>query len=209
MKTNRGVLSLRAADTFSTAFCVFMTEICFLLFFHISRRAVTSRRRKASKSWRLLIKTSAHNTNLFKRTLIQMSLYGHLTTSHPRLNTNLFKLLGIMFPSPFGEGLGVRSTNQIQREFLFNNHICSQNEISRLSKCPKTTNLFKLLQNQKGRNFSRPYRIFLRVLCVLRGESCFYPIVSTLIFASPSATCKSVSCPARTTQAIGPSRAPR
>jgi hypothetical protein len=31
-------------------------------------------------------------TNLFKRTTIQMALYGHLTTSHPHQQTNFPKL---------------------------------------------------------------------------------------------------------------------
>jgi hypothetical protein len=36
-----------------------------------------------------------------------------------------------------------KNPNRFQREFLFNNHICSQNRISCLSQCLKKTNLFK------------------------------------------------------------------
>jgi hypothetical protein len=53
------------------SFCILMTKICIFLFFHIS----------ASKLGELLIKTSASETKNqieSKRTLIQMSLYGHL-----------------------------------------------------------------------------------------------------------------------------------
>jgi hypothetical protein len=166
-------------NDFSTAFCVFMTEICIFLFYFVS----------ASKLSSLLIKANAAKTNRNQREIdsngaIATSDFISYSTMFAKL-TNLFKQKGRKsrpyFPSPFGEGLGVRFTNRMQMDFLFNNRIQSQRGVLSLRAAEKC----------------------------LRGESCFYPIISTFIFASPSATCKSVSCPARTTQAIGPSRAPR
>jgi hypothetical protein len=104
----------------------------------------------------------------FKGNLIQMSLYRHLTTSLPRQKTNLLKR-GVLslraadreacfvpLPQCFGEGARgwgfsfadlliaeMLSTNRIQREFLFNNCILSQNQISNSANHPKITNLFK------------------------------------------------------------------
>jgi hypothetical protein len=59
----------------------FMTEICISLFYFVS----------ASKSRSLLIANYSPILTKFKGNLIQMSLYGHLTTSHPHQKTNLFK----------------------------------------------------------------------------------------------------------------------
>jgi hypothetical protein len=66
-KIDGGVLSLRAADRDSTDICGFMTKICILLFYSVSRRAVTSRRRTASKLRTLLITANASNTNRIQR----------------------------------------------------------------------------------------------------------------------------------------------
>jgi hypothetical protein len=93
------------------AFCVLIADLCILLFFQ----------NFASKLLQLLITNAApesQKTNLFKRTLIQMSLYGHLTTSHSRQKTNFLK------PKPKKAG-DCAETNQFQRKFLFNNCIQS------------------------------------------------------------------------------------
>jgi hypothetical protein len=85
------------------AFQRFIAKICISLFFFAS----------ASKLTHLLITTNSTFTNLFKRTLIQMSLYGHLTTRHPRQKTNLFKLFAFL-PSLAKRG-GVLSLRAAER----------------------------------------------------------------------------------------------
>jgi hypothetical protein len=140
----------------------FMTETCIYLFFTAPY----------SKLSQLLITMNRAFTNFSKRTMIQMSLYGHLTTSHSRHQTNFYKLSLSLLPLPrlrgdvlslrAVKGLGERGyvfrtdTNRIQREFLFNNCIQSQKFISYLRCYSENT------------NFLKP---FLRVLWLLRGES--------------------------------------
>jgi hypothetical protein len=119
----RGVLSLRAADTFLThfqqmfaAFCVLMTEacchfappMCILLFFL----------NLASKLQQLLITANATNTNQIQREFhsnVRIATFEtDLASSHPPQKTNLFKLTCVTCAtralSPFlnalGKGLG-------------------------------------------------------------------------------------------------------
>jgi hypothetical protein len=66
------------------AFCLLLAESCIFLFFLML----------APKSCLLLIMNTAatsKNQTEIKGNLIQMSLYGHLTTSHPRQKTNFPK----------------------------------------------------------------------------------------------------------------------
>jgi hypothetical protein len=60
------------------------------------------------------------------------------------------------------QGLGMRDTNRMQRVFLFNNRIQSQKPCS--ASKPRA---------QKNKLSQTLFWFFLRVLCVLRGESCF------------------------------------
>jgi hypothetical protein len=63
------------------AFCVLMTDFWPFLFF----------KNLASKFRNLLISDNSVRQTEIKRTLIQMSLYGHLTTSLPHQKTNFLK----------------------------------------------------------------------------------------------------------------------
>jgi hypothetical protein len=92
MKNSGGVLSLRAADSFSTvfrqifaSFCVLIAETRISLFFHVS----------ASKSRLLLITDNALETNHTQR---EFDSNVHIATfepspasSPPRQNTNFYK----------------------------------------------------------------------------------------------------------------------
>jgi hypothetical protein len=120
-QNSRGVLSLRAANIFSTRFqqifipfCVFIADSYIFLFL---RRAVPSRRRlSASKSQQLLITIAC---------LAPLSNCRGEACCH------------------FAPPIGVRSTNRIQREFLFNNCIQSQNIMSASSHPRQKTNFLK------------------------------------------------------------------
>jgi hypothetical protein len=136
-------------NDFSAAFCGFIAKTCILLFFSVL----------ASKLRSLLIMNAmseTQNSNEIQREFdsnVRIATFGiSPAPKRPRQKTNFFKqkLLSLCFcslPQCFGEGLGMgvraADTNQIQREFLFNNCIQSQN-ISSASKPPRqNTNLFK------------------------------------------------------------------
>jgi hypothetical protein len=61
-------------NNLSAAFCRFLAKRCIFLFFSVL----------ASKSLSLLITPIRDFKNLFKRTSIQMSLYGHLKSFQPQ-----------------------------------------------------------------------------------------------------------------------------
>jgi hypothetical protein len=133
----------------STDFRYFMAKICILLFF----------RRSRPKFRQFLIITnplftSRNQTNFDSNVAIRTFEFS--SASNLRAKKQIFSNRGVQslraadsFPPCPLRLCGEKSftellhTNQIQREFLFNNHICSQNQISRLSRCPKTTNFFK------------------------------------------------------------------
>jgi hypothetical protein len=133
-------------DRDSTDLCGFIAKTCIFLFFIASY----------PKLAQLLITSEAIQTNRIQREFYSnVAIRTQKSASYSRLFaklTNLFKpflrvlcvLRGeIPFIFCFCWNAETLSTNRIQREFLFNNRICSQNFFSRLSKCPKTTNLFK------------------------------------------------------------------
>jgi hypothetical protein len=128
---SRSVLSLRAADTFSTNFqqifaacCVLLTKICILLFF----------RKSASKSLQLLITTIHHFTNQFQREFdSNVAIRTQELFSYSRLFaklTNLFKpflcvlcasVVNLLLPFAFAEMLRAEMlTCSIQTEFKGN-----------------------------------------------------------------------------------------
>jgi hypothetical protein len=97
-------------NTSSTPFHHFMAKICILLFFLVfaskfrqslitDNAAITNQMQReflfnnCIQSQEFFSRLSQHpkKTNFFKRTLIQMALYRHLTTTHPPKLTNLFK----------------------------------------------------------------------------------------------------------------------
>jgi hypothetical protein len=94
---DRGVLSFRAADILMTcfhqlftAFCVFMTEIWFSLFFHVSN----------SKLQQLLITANAVNTNRIQREFLFNNCIQSQNLSsaskHPRQKTNFLKQISAL-----------------------------------------------------------------------------------------------------------------
>jgi hypothetical protein len=122
------------------AFCGLIAEICILLFFLLS----------ASKSQQLLITDKSTKTNQFQREFdsnVHIATFEILLASKRLASkTNLFKpffltflcvlcVLRGEFAFVFADRLNCRdaempSTNRIQREFLFNDAIASQNKIS-------------------------------------------------------------------------------
>jgi hypothetical protein len=141
-------------SNFSAAFCSFIAKICILLFFTVS----------ASKLVQLLITAYDTHTNRIQREFhsnVRIATFGaSLASSHPRQNSNFFnrELLSLCFcslPQCFGEGLGMgvrAETNRIQREFLFNNGILSQNTFPASKHPRKKTNFFKQLAEISRRN---------------------------------------------------------
>jgi hypothetical protein len=144
---NRGVLSLRAADTFSThfqqifaAYCLFMTEIWFLLFFCIS----------ASKFRQLLIRDYSLETNRIQREFdsnVAIRTFDHKPPApkYKLLQTFLRVLCGEFVIAELLTSCNAEAlhTNRIQREFLFNNCILSQNLFSASSPSRQKTNFLK------------------------------------------------------------------
>jgi hypothetical protein len=143
-------------NDFSADFHRFMTEICILLFL---RTAVTSRRRlSASKSQKLLIMDDAVKTNQIQREFdsnVAIATQEFSSASkHLREKTNFFKQrraikasLSIVSLRTLWGGAGggdcTADTNRIQREFLFNNCIQSQNLSSASKNLHQKTNFPK------------------------------------------------------------------
>jgi hypothetical protein len=137
-------------------FCVLLAEICTFLFFHIS----------ASKFQKLLITAYDVDTNRIQREFDSNVAIAtqefSLASKHLRQKTNLLKPFSaplLLLPLRSGGGvlslraaerrlgwgiLRAADTNQIQREFLFNNGIQSQSTLPASSSLRKKTNLYKL-----------------------------------------------------------------
>jgi hypothetical protein len=111
------------------AFCVFIADSCILLFFP----------KPASKFKKLLIATDALSTNRFQTNFdsnVAIRTFDH-EPSAPKnkpFQTICFPLRPLRLCGEFAFVLAAMltllSTNRIQREFLFNNCIQSQNKIS-------------------------------------------------------------------------------
>jgi hypothetical protein len=130
------------------AFCVLMTEIWLFLFFQIS----------ASKLSQLLIMLNTININLDESftsriqtnfdSNVAIRTFDHEPPAPKNKHSQTFihvlcssvSLILCVMLLAFPELL---HTNRIQRKFLFNNGIQSQKLFSRLSHCPKLSNLFK------------------------------------------------------------------
>jgi hypothetical protein len=136
-----GVLSLRAADRFMTrfqqiftAFCVLMTKICIFLFFS----------NLASKLHPLLITNTASKTEKSNRIQREFDSNGAIWTFDHEPSTpknKLFQMIRFI-----GNAITLHcpsETNRIQREFLFNNCIQSQNAVPASSPPRQKTNFFK------------------------------------------------------------------
>jgi hypothetical protein len=124
-KNSGGVLSLRAADSFSTVFqqifttfCVLLAEICISLFFHVS----------ASKLYTLLITDNDVNTNRIQREFLFNNAIASqkalLASNQKPPNSNLLKpwrlrnfvvrALPPSFSMQWGKGLGDRGWVLVQ-----------------------------------------------------------------------------------------------
>jgi hypothetical protein len=132
---------------YSTGFCVLMTEIWFLLFFHIP----------ASKLQQLLIKNiggllslraadKPKKSNRNQRDVAIRTFEFSSASKAPRQKTNLFKRRRAVTSRRRHRGvlsLRAADTNRIQREFLFNNCIQSYTAFSASSHPRQKTNLLK------------------------------------------------------------------
>jgi hypothetical protein len=140
-------MTAKANDTFLTgfqhifaAFCVLMTETCIFLFFS----------NLASKLLLLLITGNVSEIGKSNRIQREFDSNGAIATFDHELSAPKNKpyKLSALTPSPCeaGRGLGCgdcADTNRIQREFLFNNCIQSQNPFPASSPPRQKTNLLK------------------------------------------------------------------
>jgi hypothetical protein len=134
-------------------FCVLIAEVCISLFVYIL----------ASKLRQLLITAYAAYTNQFQREFdsnVAIRTFEFcLASKHPRQKTNFFKPIfsswslcrGVLSLRAADSGklhlcfAEMLHTNRIQREFLFNNAIHSQNPIPASSPPARKPNFLKLL----------------------------------------------------------------
>jgi hypothetical protein len=122
----------------STDFCVFITEICILLFILVY----------ASKLRQLLIINDAYDTNRIQREFdsnVRIATFDHKTFA-PKNKLSQTLACFCSLRQRFGEGLGMgyhADTNRIQREFLFNNCIHSHSIVLASNYTRKKTNFFK------------------------------------------------------------------